>query len=158
MRQAKREKDRLDGRIERSEGLAADLEQRLAANADRKVEADKQLRQARATLEDLPDDQALRRRTAELDAAGEALRQQLRTHQADLSALDQSIASTRERRAGLQADICAHEGRKSEAEERQIALARRRKTTADQLATIADRPEALDADIADLDRQRPVIE
>ncbi|WP_022671792.1 chromosome segregation protein SMC [Novosphingopyxis baekryungensis] len=154
VRQAKREKDRLDGRIERSEGLAADLEQRLAANADRKVEADEQLRQARATLEDLPDDQALRTRTAELDAAGEALRQQLRTHQADLSALDQSIASTRERRAGLQADIRAHEGRKSEAEERQIALARRRKTTADQLATIADRPEALDTDIAELDRRR----
>ena len=154
VRQAKREKDRLDGRIERSEGLAADLEQRLAANADRKIEADEQLRQARATLEDLPDDQALRTRTAELDAAGEALRQQLRTHQADLSALDQSIASTRERRAGLQADIRAHEGRKSEAEERQIALTRRRKTTADQLATIADRPEALDTEIAELDRRR----
>ena len=152
-REAKRERDRAEGRIERSEGLSADLEARLSANAERRGEAEQQLADAQGALAQLPDDAALRERTGELERSGDTLRDLLRTRQAGLSALDQSIAATRERRAGIQADIRSHESRKSDAMERQSALAKRRKGTARQLDTIADRPDQLDEEIAGLERE-----
>ncbi len=152
-REAKRERDRAEGRIERSEGLSADLEARLAINSERRDEAEEQLAETTAALTQLPDDAALRQRTSELERSGDAMRDLLRTRQAGLSALDQSIAATRERRAGLQADIRSHEGRKSDAAERQSALAKRREDTARQLESIADRPDQLDEEIAGLERE-----
>ena len=152
-RDAKREKDRVEGRIERSQGLMADLQARMERLAEHETEARNQLAQAVSALGELPDDVQLRGRTSELERSGDAMRDLLRTRQAALSGLDQSIAATRERRAGLQADIRAHEGRKSEAEERQVALAKRRKTTAQALAAISGRPEALDEEIAELVNQ-----
>ena len=153
-REARRDKDRAEGRIERSEGLSTDLQARLGANADRKVEAEQQLVLAETALSELPEDGKLRGRAAELEQSGDAMRDLLRTRQAALSALDQSLAATRERRAGLQADIRAHEGRRSEAEERQLALANRRKATAQQLEAIAGRPDVLDEDIGRLESER----
>ena len=153
-REARREKDRAEGRIERSEVLAADLQARLDANTASNREAEAASAAARSALSQLPDDGRLRERTAELERWGEAMRDQLRARQAALSTLDQSIAATRERRAGLQADIRAHEGRRSEAEERQTSLAERRKTTARALKEIAGRPGALDEEIASLARTR----
>ncbi len=153
-REARRDKDRAEGRIERSEGLSTDLQTRLDVNAERKAEAEEQLALAETVLSELPEDGKLRARAAELEQSGDAMRGQLRARQAALSALDQSIAATRERRAGLQADIRAHEGRKTEAEERQLSLAKRRRTTAEQLQAIAGRPDALDEEIERLERER----
>ncbi len=154
MREIRREKDRIEARIERGAGLLADLQARLRANGDRKAEAEAQLVLAQAAIAALPGDAALRVGASALEQSGEELRDLLHARHAERSELEQAIAAARERRAGMQADMRALESRKGDAETRRFALAERHRSTARQLDAIAGRPDVLDAQIAELESQR----
>lgn len=150
LRQALRAVDQAEDALTRLKSAKAALGDRMAAAAQDLAEAQAERIAAEAARDALPDGSHHADRVQNLAAAHDATRDLLARNQADLSALEQRIAQSRERRAVAMAEIRGWQERAGEAERRIAEMNTRSADIATEQAELSGRPEILVRDIATL--------
>ncbi|MDG5488632.1 AAA family ATPase [Sphingomonas sp. BGYR3] len=147
LRDATRTEDRLSAQIERLAAQRADLaarQQRVAAeHGDARAERDR----AAAALDALPDGSATAAQVALLSGEAEARRADVALRRAERATLDQAMATDRNRIAAASAERQGWNARAGEAARRITDMDARAAALADERTAIADRPDALTAEI-----------
>jgi len=118
LRQALRAVDQAEDALARLKSAKAALGDRMAAAEQDLAEAQAERKATEAARQSLPDGSHHADVVQNLTAAHEATRNLLARNQADLSALEQRIAQSRERRAVAMAEIRSWQDRAGEAERR----------------------------------------
>jgi chromosome segregation protein len=150
LRQALRAADQAEDALTRLETARAALLERIAASDQERTAALADVAIAEATKTALPDGTHHAELVEKLMVESEALRQLLTRGQAELSALDQRLAQTRERRAVAMAEIRGWQDRAGEAERRIAEMNKRSAEITAEQETMAGRPDILAAEIAAL--------
>jgi chromosome segregation protein len=148
LRQALRAVDQAEDALARLKSAKAALGDRMAAAAQDVAEAQAERTAAETARHALPDGSHHADRVQNLAAAHDATRDLLARNQADLSALEQRIAQSRERRAVAMAEIRGWQERAGEAERRIAEMNKRSSDIATEQADNAGRPEILAREIA----------
>jgi chromosome segregation protein len=148
LRQALRAVDQAEDALARLKSAKAALGDRMAAAAQDVAEAQAERTAAETARHALPDGSHHADRVQNLAAAHDATRDLLARNQADLSALEQRIAQSRERRAVAMAEIRGWQERAGEAERRIAEMSKRSADIATEQADNAGRPEILAREIA----------
>jgi chromosome segregation protein len=157
LRQALREADRAEDAHIRMVAASEALVERMATALSESDAARSEVvaaNQARAALPDGAHHGAL---VDTLSAQSQAVRQHLIQTQADLSALDQTINQTRERRAVAMAEIRSWQERAGEAERRIAEMNSRSAEIATELAAMAGRPVVLEAELVKIESDRATL-
>lgn len=147
LRQALRAADQAEDALSRLQTARAALAERVAASEQEVKLAQADVAAAQATRDALPNGSHHADLVAKLNSESDALRHLLGRTQADLSALDQLLAQTRERRAVAMAEIRGWQERAGEAERRIAEMNKRSAEIAAEQETMAGRPEILARDI-----------
>ena len=150
LRQALRAVDQAEDALTRLKSAKAALGDRMAAAEQDLAEAQAERKATEAARQSLPDGSHHADVVQNLTAAHEATRNLLARNQADLSALEQRIAQSRERRAVAMAEIRSWQDRAGEAERRIAEMNKRSADIATEQAELSGRPEMLARDIATL--------
>ncbi len=150
LRQALRAVDQAEDALTRLKSAKAALGDRMAAAEQDLAEAQAERKATEAIRHALPDGSHHADLVQNLSAAHEATRDLLARNQADLSALEQRIAQSRERRAVAMAEIRSWQDRAGEAERRIAEMNKRSADVATEQAEMSGRPEMLARDIATL--------
>ena len=150
LRQALRAVDQAEDALARLKSAKAALSERMAAAAQDVAEAQAERKAAETARHALPDGSHHADLVQNLAAAHAATRNLLARNQADLSALEQRIAQSRERRAVAMAEIRGWQERAGEAERRIAEMNKRSADIATEQAELSGRPEMLARDIATL--------
>jgi len=150
LRQALRAVDQAEDALARLKSAKAALGDRMAAAEQDLAEAQAERKATEAARQSLPDGSHHADVVQNLTAAHEATRNLLARNQADLSALEQRIAQSRERRAVAMAEIRSWQDRAGEAERRIAEMNKRSADIATEQAELSGRPEMLARDIATL--------
>lgn len=150
LRQALRAVDQAEDALARLKTAKAALVNRIAAAQQDLSDAKAECYSAETARNALPDGSHHADLVQSLGKAHDATRNLLARTQADLSALEQRIAQTRERRAVAMAEIRGWQERSGEAERRIAEMNKRSADIATEQATMAGRPEILARDIATL--------
>ncbi len=150
LRQALRVVDQAEDALARLKSAKAALGDRMAAAEQDLAEAQAERKATEAARQSLPDGSHHADVVQNLTAAHEATRNLLARNQADLSALEQRIAQSRERRAVAMAEIRSWQDRAGEAERRIAEMNKRSADIATEQAELSGRPEMLARDIATL--------
>ena len=148
LRQALRAVDQAEDALARLKSAKAALGDRMAAAAQDVAEAQAERTAAETARHALPDGSHHADRVQNLAVAHDATRDLLARNQADLSALEQRIAQSRERRAVAMAEIRGWQERAGEAERRIAEMNTRSADIATEQADNAGRPEILAREIA----------
>ena len=149
-REALRDRDQTEHALARDAERREDLAGRIETLEAQDAAALADLASTRAARAALPDGKAQRAQAAALAQQTEAAGQALRSAHALLATQAQALAGWRERRAAVRAEIRGWQGRSSEAMQRLRDMQRRAAQLDEERVVIADRPEALAADIAGL--------
>jgi chromosome segregation protein len=150
LRQALRVVDQTEDALTRLKSAKAALGDRMAAAAQDVAEAQAERKVAEAARHALPDGSHHADLVQNLAATHDATRDLLVRNQADLSALEQRIAQSRERRAVAMAEIRGWQERAGEAERRIAEMNTRSAAISTEQAEMAGRPEILARDMATL--------
>lgn len=150
LRQALRAVDQAEDALTRLAAARAAIAERLAASVQDLADARAEHLAADAARKALPDGGQHDALVQKLANSNEAARGQLARSQADLSALEQRLAQSRERRAVALAEIRGWQERAGEAERRIADMNKRSADIRAELETMADKPEHLERDIAAL--------
>jgi chromosome segregation protein len=148
LRQALRAVDQAEDALARLKSAKAALGDRMAAAVQDVAEAQAERTAAETARHALPDGSHHADRVQNLAVAHDATRDLLARNQADLSALEQRIAQSRERRAVAMAEIRGWQERAGEAERRIAEMNKRSADIATEQADMAGRPEILAREIA----------
>lgn len=148
LRQALRAVDQAEDALTRLKSAKAALGDRMAAAAQDVAEAQAERTAAETARHALPDGSHHADRVQNLAVAHDATRDLLARNQADLSALEQRIAQSRERRAVAMAEIRGWQERAGEAERRIAEMNTRSADISTEQAELAGRPEILAREIA----------
>ncbi|MEG8014470.1 chromosome segregation SMC family protein [Sphingomonas sp. 22R3R2A-7] len=151
VRDAQRTEDRAAAALERLVGQRADLDLRAHRIDTEQDAARAEQRAADAAVAALPDARASADAVAGLHRTAEACRTAVAQARGARGALDRSRATDRERLAAAQADIRSWRARAGEAAKRIGAMDGREVDLARDADRIADRPAALDRQLAALD-------
>ncbi len=151
---------RLRATLRAADEAASGLEHIAARSAEldtRRVEArhdfagaEAEYHAAQSARADMPDGGTTRDRVAALARASERMRHEAGQLQAEQAMADRILASDRERLAAIETDAKGWRARAGEAARRIAAMAARQAAIVAERAKIADRPQALDSDIAAL--------
>lgn len=147
LRHALRAADQAEDALSRLQAARAALAERITASEQEVKLAQADVATAQAARDALPDGSHHADLVAKLNDESDALRHLLGRTQADLSALDQLLAQTRERRAVAMAEIRGWQERAGEAERRIAEMNKRSAEIAAEQDTIVGRPEILARDI-----------
>lgn len=147
-RDALRIQDRVTTALERLASQRADLDARAARIADDAADAAAELTRAQEAMAAVPDGRANADAVTALQRDAEARRATVAQARADRAAIERAHAADRERLAAAQADTRSWRARAGEAAKRITDMDARATRLASDIAAIADRPAALDADIA----------
>lgn len=150
LRQALRAVDQADDALTRLKAAKAALGDRMASSQKDHADAASERDAAESARNALPDGSHHADLVQKLAAAHNATRQLLVRNQADLSALEQRIAQSRERRAVALAEIRGWQERAGEAERRIAEMNKRTADIAAEQEAMTGRPEVLSRDIARL--------
>jgi chromosome segregation protein len=150
LRHALRAADQAEDALARLKYARAALAERIAAGEQERAAANADLATAERARSALPDVSHNIDLVRKLTSENEAVRQVLVRSQADLSALDQRIAQTRERRAVAMAEIRGWQDRAGEAERRIVEMNKRSAGISAEQEAMAGRPEILASEIATL--------
>ena len=150
LRQALRTVDQADDALARLKSAKTALNDRMAASQQDLADARAERDTAEAARNALPDGTHHSDLVQKLGIAHNATRQLLVRNQADLSALEQRIAQSRERRAVALAEIRGWQERAGEAERRIAEMNKRSADIAAEQEAMTGRPEILSRDIARL--------
>lgn len=150
LRQALRAADQSEDALARLQSARAALAERIAASEQELAAANADVTVADTARNALPDGSHHAELVQKLTAESEAIRHLLIRNQADLSALDQRIAQTRERRAVAMAEIRGWQDRAGEAERRISEMNKRSAEIAAEQEAMAGRPDILASEIASL--------
>ena len=150
LRQALRAVDQAEDALAHLKSAKAALGDRMAAAAQDVAEAQAERTAAETARNALPDGSHHADRVQNLAAAHDATRDLLARNQADLSALEQRIAQSRERRAVAMAEIRGWQERAGEVERRIAEMNKRSAAIATEQADNAGRPEILAREIANM--------
>ncbi|WP_295496150.1 AAA family ATPase [Sphingorhabdus sp. EL138] len=150
LRQALRAVDQAEDAWTHLKSAKAALGDRMATAAQDLAEAQAERIAAETARDALPDGSHHADLVQNLTAAHEATRDLLARNQADLSALEQRIAQSRERRAVAMAEIRSWQERAGEAERRIAEMNTRSADIATEQAENAGKPEILARDMANL--------
>ena len=150
LRQALRAVDQAEDALARLTSAKAALGDRMTAAQQDLVDAETERKVAETARNTLPDGSHHADLVQSLAKAHDATRDLLARNQADLSALEQRIAQTRERRAVAMAEIRGWQERAGEAERRIAEMNKRSADIATEQEAMAGRPEILARDIATL--------
>lgn len=150
MRQALRSVDQAEDALSRLTSARAALQDRIATSQQDLAEAKAEAATAQVARTALPDGGHHIELVNKLSAANEAARNMLSRTQADVSALEQRIAQSRERRAVALAEIRGWQDRAGEAERRIADMNKRSGDIAAEQAAMEGRPAILERDIAAL--------
>ncbi|MDE0877562.1 MAG: AAA family ATPase [Sphingomonas bacterium] len=157
-RGAVQEEDRARGRIERLAAQRVDLDERAVSAGSERDAAAAELAAAAAAIEALPDMSDSATAAATLMREAEGARAAVAAARERRAAAARTLQANRERLAAAEADTRSWRARAGEAATRIADMARRETTLTDERAGVADRPAALDVEIATLgddhDRQR----
>jgi chromosome segregation protein len=148
LRQALRAADQAEDALVRLQTARAALTERVAVGDEELAAARADLASAEAARTALPDGAHHALLVEKLSQESEAVRQLHMRAQADLSALDQRLAQSRERRAVAMAEIRSWQERSGEAERRIAEMNKRSAEIAAELEAMAGRPEILEREIA----------
>lgn len=157
LRNALREADRAEDALARVQQAAAALAERSLAVTQEAEQARLEFESAQKARSEMPEGDSQRALVAALSGENESLRQLFMRSQADLSALDQKIAQSRERRAVAQAEIRGWQERAGEAERRLAEMNKRSAEIAAEQQAIAGKPEAIDAQLAALEADKSAL-
>ena len=157
LRQSLRATDQAEDALNRLHQARAALQERIAASEQDMAVAKAELGDAQKMRTALPAGDHHMDLVEKLTAENDALRHLLVRSQADLSAHDQRLAQTRERRAVAMAEIRGWQDRAGEAERRIAEMNKRAAEIAQELESLTGRPEVLEQDIARLDVDRESI-
>lgn len=157
LRQALRAVDQAEDALARLKSAKAALGERMAAATQDLGEAQAERAAAEATRDALPDVSHHADLVQNLTVAHEATRNLLARNQADLSALEQRIAQSRERRAVAMAEIRSWQERAGEAERRIAEMNKRSADIATEQAEYAGKPEILSHDITNLRADKELL-
>ena len=150
LRQALRAVDQAEDALTRLKSAKAALGDRMAAAEQDLAEAQAERKAAETARNALPDGSHHADLVQSLATAHEATRDLMARNQADLSALEQRIAQSRERRAVTMAEIRSWQERAGEAERRIAEMNTRSADIFTEQEAMAGRPEILARDIATL--------
>ena len=150
LRQALRAVDQADDAVARLTSAKAALGDRIMASLQDLDAARLEENEAKGARDALPDGSHHADLVQKLAAAHNATRMLLSRTQADLSALEQRISQSRERRAVALAEIRSWQERAGEAERRIAEMNKRSADIATEQEAMAGRPEILARDIATL--------
>ena len=150
LRQALRAVDQAEDALTRLKSAKAALGDRMAATEQDLAEAQAERKAAETARNALPDGSHHADLVQSLATAHEATRDLMARNQADLSALEQRIAQSRERRAVTMAEIRSWQERAGEAERRIAEMNTRSADIFTEQEAMAGRPEILARDIATL--------
>ncbi|OYY69882.1 MAG: chromosome segregation protein [Sphingomonadales bacterium 28-55-16] len=150
LRHALRAVDQAEDALTRLKSAKAALGDRMEVAQQDVADAEAERGAAEAVRNALPDGSHHADRVRNLAAAHDATRDLLARNQADLSALEQRIAQSRERRAVAMAEIRSWQERAGEAERRIAEMNKRSADIAIEQEAMAGRPEILARDIATL--------
>ncbi|KQM64147.1 chromosome segregation protein [Sphingomonas sp. Leaf17] len=148
IRAAIQAEDRALAQIERLAGQRADLDARAARIAGDVAEATAERDRAAATRAALPDGSAAAARVATLAHEADRARAAVTAARDHRTALDRAAAADRERLAAVGAEARSWRARAGDAARRIADMDARAAEVARETAAIADRPAALDAEIA----------
>ena len=150
LRQALRAADQAEDALARLKSAKAALSDRIAAAQQDLAEAKAERHTAETARDALPDGSHHADLVQKLTIAHEATRMMLSRTQADLSALEQRISQSRERRAVAMAEIRSWQERAGEAERRIADMNKRSADIATEQEAMSGRPEILARDISTL--------
>ncbi|MGY4399098.1 chromosome segregation protein [Sphingomonas sp. UYAg733] len=150
-RDAGRAEDKASVALERIETQRADLESRRQRIAAELAEAQAELDRAMRDKATLPDGSATRDRVAVLSGEAETRRTAVATARAERAGLERAIAQDRDRLASGTGEAKGWRARAGEAARRIGDMDKRESELTAEAETLADRPDALDKDIAALD-------
>ena len=150
LRQALRAVDQAEDALARLTSAKAALGDRMTAAQQDLADAETERKVAETARNTLPDGSHHADLVQSLAKAHDATRDLLARNQADLSALEQRIAQSRERRAVAMAEIRGWQERAGEAERRIAEMNKRSADIATEQEAMAGRPEILARDIATL--------
>ena len=143
LRQALRAADQADDALARLQAARAALAERIALGEQEMAAAKADVVTAETARGALPDGSHHAELVGKLTTESEAVRQLLMRNQADLSALDQRLSQTRERRAVAMAEIRGWQDRAGEAERRIAEMNKRTAEIAAEQEAMTGRPEVL---------------
>jgi chromosome segregation protein len=149
-RDALRAEDRAASALERLTSQRADLDGRAARIADDAADAAVELVRAQDAMAAVPDGRANADAVATLQRDAEARRATVGQARADRASTERAHAADRERLAAAQADTRSWRARAGEAAKRIADMDARAAGLAADIDALADRPSALDTDIARL--------
>ena len=149
-RQALRDRDQTEHALTRDAERRDDLAERIDRLSRDAATAETEHATAQAARAALPDGTAQRAHVTLLAERTQAAQQALRAAHAALAAQGQALASLRERRATVRAEIKGWQGRSGEAAQRLRDMQLRTAELAAERATIAGKPDALAGQIAAL--------
>ncbi len=150
LRQALRAADQSEDALARLQSARAALAERIVLSEQELTAANADVNVAEAARSALPDGSHHAELVRTLTAESEAIRHLLIRSQADLSALEQRIAQSRERRAVAMAEIRGWQERAGEAERRISEMNKRSAEIAAEQEAMAGRPDILANEIAAL--------
>ncbi len=154
LRQALRDADRAEDALGRLKNARAALTERMATRNQELAAAQADMASAEAARGSLPDGSHHGELVNKLSLQSETMRQLLMQSQADLSALDQRLSQTRERRAVAMAEIRGWQERAGEAERRIAEMNKRRAEIASELEVMTGRPAILQTELAQLEADK----
>ena len=157
LRQALRDADRAEDALARLQNARGGLTERMAAGDQELMTAQADMAAAQAVLASLPDGSHHGNLVETLTAQSEAVRQLLMQSQAGLSALDQQLSQTRERRAVALAEIRGWQERAGEAERRIAEMNKRSAEIAAELEDMTGRPQIIETELARLDADKDTL-
>jgi chromosome segregation protein len=157
LRQALRDADRAEDALSRMVAASAALVERTVACESEVTAAAQEVSTAQGIRTALPDGAHHGALVEKLATDSEGMRRFLIQSQADLSALDQKISQTRERRAVVMAEIRSWQERAGEAERRIAEMKNRATEIASELAVMADRPAALSVELVKIENDRATL-
>ncbi len=157
LRHALRAADQAEDALNRLQQARSALQERIATAQQDIATAQAERDDAQKARAALPAGDHHSELVDKLTTENEALRQLLVRSQADLSAHDQRLAQTRERRAVAMAEIRGWQDRAGEAERRIAEMNKRSTEIAQELKSLTGRPEILARDIAALEGDRENI-
>ena len=157
LRHALRAADQAEDALNRLQQARSALQERIATAQQDIATAQAERDDAQKARAALPAGDHHSELVDKLTTENEALRQLLVRSQADLSAHDQRLAQTRERRAVAMAEIRGWQDRAGEAERRIAEMNKRSTEIAQELESLTGRPEILARDIAALEGDRENI-
>ena len=157
LRQGLRDFDKAEDALIRLQTATLALSERMDTAGQDLVAAKIEVDTAKAAAAVLPDGSHHNDLVERLTKEGEAVRQLLMQSQAGLSSLDQRLGQSRERRAGVIAEIRSWQERAGESGRRITETQKRAAEIAAELDGIAGKPDVLSADIARTEEARMAL-